>query len=223
MQFIAYGKAFAFVFEDKAWPRKLLIASLLIVTLVGGVPFLGWCLEVARRVADGAPDPLPEWTGFRELWRRGYRFAALNLAWLFPALLATLSIYLPAFFVRSLDQVSLLVAWFALLGCVLLFLTVYTALVLFLVPAAMGLLATGGDLRRAIDPRQAWRRARRHAGPHLIVFLILGLGVPTVVSIAAPLTLFLGLPPLLAYSGLLLAHYAGQLERLDAAEPGQTA
>jgi len=215
MQSIDYGAAFGFFLNDKAWLKKLVIASLLIVTLVGGVPLLGWCLEVTRRVGRGEPGALPEWSGFGSLWRDGYKLFVLNLTWLLPAIAATLSIYLPAFFVRSMGTVELLVIWFALLACVLVFLTVYTAAVIFLLPAAMGLLAETDDLKVAINPVRAWRRARAHLGPHLIVFLIIGLGATTIISFVAPLTLFLTLPPLLAYTGLLLAHYAGQLQRLD--------
>lgn len=114
-----------------------------------------------------------------------------------------------------MNTVQLLVLWFALLACALVFLTVYTAVVIFLLPAAMGVLAETDDLKRALNPVHAWRRARAHFVPHLVVFLIVGLGATTVISILAPLTLFLALPPLLAYTGLLLAHYAGQLSRLD--------
>jgi hypothetical protein len=215
LQTIDYGAAFGFFLEDNAWLKKLAIASLLIFTLVGGVPFLGWCLEITRSVARGEPTGLPAWTGFRSLWRRGYKLALLNLVWLFPAVVATLCIYLPAFFVHSLDTLQLLAVWFALLGFVLIFVTIYTAAVIFLLPAAMGLLAETDDLKCALKPRQAWRRVRAHPGSHLIVFLIVGLGATTAISIIAPLTLFLTLPPLLAYTGLLLAHYAGQLYRLN--------
>jgi hypothetical protein len=215
MQTIDYGAAFGFFFKDKAWFRKLAIGSLLVVTLVGGVPVLGWCLEVTRRVGRGEEGGLPEWTGFRSLWLRGYQLAVLNLTWLLPAIVATLSIYLPAFFVHSLNTVQLLVFWFALLACVLIFVTVYTALAIFLLPAAMGVLAETGDLKRALNPAHAWRGARSHFIPHLVVFLIVGLGATTVISVAAPLTLFLALPPLLVYTGLLLAHFAGQLHRLE--------
>jgi hypothetical protein len=76
-------------------------------------------------------------------------------------------------------------------------------------------LADTDDLKRALNPVHAWRRVRTHLGPHLVVFLIVGLGATTVISFIAPLTLFLALPPLLVYTGLLLAHYAGQLSRLD--------
>jgi hypothetical protein len=47
------------------------------------------------------------------------------------------------------------------------------------------------------------------------VFLIVGLALFNVVLALAAFTAFLLLPPLLVYAGLVCAHYAGQLERLD--------
>ncbi len=212
---IDYGAAFGFFLKDRGWFRKFLIASLLTYTLVGSIPVLGWSVEIARRALNREDEQLPGWDPFWGTWKTGYKFWLVNLVWLLPVLLSVLVLYLPVIFARSLPGEQLLVIIFAALLCVLTFITVYTALVFFLEPAVLGILAEGGSLGTAVNPLNAWKRARRHLGPHLIVFAIVGLGLTTVISVLAPLTLFLLLPPMLVYAGMVLAHYAGQLARLE--------
>ena len=215
MHTLDYGAAFTFFLKDKNWFKKFLVASLLTYTLVGSIPVLGWTVEIARRAWAAEPPDLPAWTNFRSKWGTGYRYWLVNLVWLLPVLLALLMADLPLFLVNSLGPERLLVIWFAVLGCALAFITIYGAAVIFLLPAALGRLAAGGTLGQALNPLNAWKRARLHPGPHLIVFLIVGLGLTTVISILAPLTLFLLLPPMLVYAGMMLAYYAGQLQRLE--------
>jgi hypothetical protein len=160
---------------------------------------------------------LTEW---RRWWKVGFQFWGLNLTWLLPVLLSVLVPYLVIFLVRSLDEMVILGSLLAVLLCALLFVIVYSTVYIFLLPAAMGLLAGTGSLRQAINPLNAWRLARGHFMPHLIVFLIVGLGMLTVVSLVVPLTLFLGLPPLMVYSGMVAAHFAGQLYKMEEVKGG---
>jgi Protein of unknown function (DUF4013) len=216
MQTIDYGAAFGFFLKDKTWFKKFALASLLIYTLIGSIPVLGWTVEITRGVLTGGQTSLPDWSSFRSKWKTGYQYWLVNLVWLLPVLLCLLVADLPLFLVNTFDPNRLLVVWSAVLCCALVFITVYGAAVIFLLPAALGLLAESGSLARAINPLNAWRLARLHPVPHLIVFLIVGLGLTTVISLLAPLTLFLLLPPMLVYTGMVLAHYAGQLYRLQA-------
>jgi hypothetical protein len=183
-------------------------------SFIGISPVLGWNLEIIRRVVRGGEVELPEWTNLRIFWKEGGKSWLLNLAWLTPVILAILIIYFPLLFLRSIGTERLAVVELGVLGCMLTFITVYGMVVLFLLPAALGILAETGSLGKAINPMHAWRMARDHLGPHLLVFLIFGLGLTTMISLAAALTLFLALPPLLVYTSLVLAHYSGQLYRL---------
>jgi len=211
-----YGGAFGFFLKDRSWFKKFVIASLLTYTLIGSIPVLGWTVEITRGVLAGGQTDLPGWSDFRSKWKTGYKYWLVNLVWLLPVLLCLLVADLPLFFVNSIGPERLLAIWFAVLCCTMAFVTVYGAAVIFLLPAALGLLASGVSLGRAINPLNAWKLARLHPVPHLIVFLIVGLGLTTVISLLAPLTLFLLLPPMLVYAGMVLAHYAGQLYRLQA-------
>src|SRR5271157_1996653 len=209
-----FGAPFGFFLRDRAWLKKVVVASLLTYTFIGISPVLGWTLEIIHRVVRGGDVELPEWTNLSRYWKEGVKGWFLNVVWLLPVILAILIIYVPILFLRSIGANQLAVMELTVLGCMLTFITVYGMGVLFLMPAALGILTETGSLRQAINPAHAWQLVRAHPGPHLLVFVVFGLGVTTVLSVAALLTLFLALPPLLVYSSLVLAHYSGQLYRL---------
>jgi hypothetical protein len=209
-----YGAPFGFLLKDQAWLKKVVLASLLTYTLVGITPVLGWTLEITRRVGCGGETGLPEWAGLRHYWKEGGKYWLLNLVWLMPAFLAILAIDLPILFLRSIGANQLAIVELAVMGCMLTFVTVYGMVAVFLLPAALGILACTGSLRQAINPARAWQRTRAHLGLHLLVFAIFGLGLMTALSFVGLLTLFLALPPLLVYTWLVLAHFSGQLYRL---------
>ncbi len=210
---INYGTAFTFFLKDKDWFRKFGIATLLTFSIVGLGPVLGWTLELVRRVKAGEVVELPDWSGWRGYWKQGLKYWTVNLLWLLPVVLGIVVIYLPLLFAKSLGDEAVLVLFFSFLGCDTIFLLIYSTLIIFFQPAMLGLLAATGSVRAAASPVNVWKAARRHPVPHLIVFFIVGMGWLTVIFLIAPLTLFLGLPPLLVYTGLVTAYYAGQLAR----------
>jgi hypothetical protein len=210
-----FGAPFGFFLKDRAWLKKVVLASLLTYTIIGITPVLGWTLEIARQVGGGAEAVLPEWTGIRQYWKAGLKYWLLNLAWLMPVIPAILVIDFPIFFLRSTDPTQLIVVELMVVACLLAVITVYGLLAILLMPAALGSLACRGSLRQAVNPAGAWRLTRAHLGPHLVVFLIFAFGWTTVLSMAGLLTLFLAVPPLLVYTWLILAHFSGQLYRLE--------
>jgi hypothetical protein len=215
MSGLDYGAPFKFLFEDKDWLKKLALASLLTCTLVGAAPVMGWTLAVVRRVNRGERPLLPPLSDWKAHWRLGGQFAFVNAVWLLPLLLAVIALYLPLIFAERL-QAAVLPVWGATLICVLIFLLFYSAAYIFLVPAMMIVLSGSGSVWKAVNPLGLWRVVRARFTGHLMVFLIVGLGLLNVMLLVAPLTLFLGLPPMLVYAGLVTAHYAGQLARMEA-------
>lgn len=210
---INYGSAFTFFFQDRDWLRKFAIATLLTFSILGLGPVLGWTLELVRRIRAGEEPGLPGWADWRVYWKQGFKYWTVNLLWLLPVVFGILLIYLPLLFTRSLSEEIVLMIFFALLCCDTIFLLIYSTLFVFFQPAMLGILAVTGSVRTAASPANVWKAARRQPGPHLIVFLIVGMGLLTVVFLIVPMTLFLGLPPLLVYTGIVTAHYAGQLAR----------
>jgi hypothetical protein len=212
---INYSTAFTFFFKDKDWFRKFGIATLLTFSIIGLGPVLGWTLELVRRVRVGDESGLPDWADWRAYWKQGLKYWTVNLLWLLPVVLGIAVIYLPLLLVKSISDEMVLVVFFSVLCIVTIFLLIYSTLIIFFQPAMLALLAATGSVRAAASMVNVWKTVRRHPVPHLIVFCIVGLGLLTVVFLVAPLTLFLGLPPMLVYTGIVTAHYAGQLTRLD--------
>ncbi|KAF0107776.1 MAG: hypothetical protein FD146_1407 [Anaerolineaceae bacterium] len=210
-----YGAPFGFLFKDKRWLRKLLIASLLTCTLVGAAPVFGWTIEIVRRMAQGEEPAIPEFKDWKTFWKLGGQFALVNAAWLLPLLLAVLMIYLPLFLLSHLPDEAVLATFAATFCCVSLFLLIYSIAYIFFVPAMMALLAKTGSTGQAMNPVRLWREVRPRFTEYLIVFLIVGVALLNVMLFAAPLTLFLLLPPMLVYAGLVTAHFAGQLARMN--------
>jgi len=210
-----YSAPFGFLFQDKAWPRKFAIATLLTYTFVGAAPVLGWMIEIVRRVAKGEEPLLPEFTDWKTSWRLGGQFAFVNALWLLPFVAGTILAYLPVIFVSRLQGETLLVVWGGTLLCVLIFLFLYSLVYAVFFPAMQVLLARTGSSWGSANPFLLWKTFRKHPGPYLLVFLVVDLALFNVVLLAAALTAFLLLPPLLVYAGLVTAHFAGQLMQME--------
>jgi hypothetical protein len=215
MQSLDYFAPFTYFFKSKDWLKKFIIASLLTYTLVGAAPVLGWMIVIVRQVGQGQEPEVPELTDWKSFWKLGGQFACVNIFWLLPLLLAVILLYLPLIFAHSIKPEMILVAFGGTLACVLVFLLAYSILYAFFFPAMQVLLARGGSTWQSANPVQLWKTTRKHFMPYLLVFLIVGLALFNVLLVLAALTVFLLLPPLLVYAGLVSAHYAGQLARLD--------
>ena len=208
-----YASPFTFFFRDKAWLKKFVVASLLTYTVIGADPVSGWMVEVARRVGQRESPELPEWEDWRSFWKEGTRFLGVNVLWLLPLVLAIISVYVPLLFVNRLSDITLLAVWGGTLFCVLIFVLLYSIIYLFFFPAMLVLLAKSGLTWASANPVRLWKIIRPRFMEYLLVFLIVGLGLFNVVLILSAFTLFLLLPPLLVYLGVVTAHFAGQLSQ----------
>ena len=214
-----YGSPFTFLFQDKAWVKKFALACLLTYSLIGAAPALGWMVEIVRRVGRGEAAALPEWDDWKPFWRLGGQFVSINILWLLPLVLAVIVIYLPLVFANRLPNETLLAVWGITLFCVLVFLLLYTIVYSLLFPAMAVLLAVTGSTWQSANPLRLWQIIHPHFIEYLLVFLIVGLGLFNVTLLLSALTLFLLLPPLLVYMGLVTAHFAGQLMRMNQFPP----
>jgi len=211
-----YSTPFGYFFQDKGWPKALLIASLLTYTLIGAAPVMGWTIEITRRVVKNETPLVPVWRDWKLFWRLGGQFAFVNILWLLPLLAAVLGLYaVPAILIRVATDEAVLLGFGATLLCVTLFLLVYSIAYIFFLPVMMGALAVSASIQAAADPFHLWRAARPRWMGYLLVFLIVGVALFNVAFLAAAVTLFLLLPPLLVYLGLVTAHFAGQLARRE--------
>lgn len=86
---IDIGRAFAFVFEDEEWLKKILIGGAFsLIPLFGSLIVYGYMIEVAHRVYY-APNTgeLPEWDDIGSYLTRGFFFWLGLLIWALPFIL----------------------------------------------------------------------------------------------------------------------------------------
>lgn len=87
---IDFARPFTYVFEDPNWLPKVAIGGLmtLLAILLIGIPFiLGYCARLARNVAAGKPQPLPEWDAWGEDFGEGLKLAVIGILWYLPIIL----------------------------------------------------------------------------------------------------------------------------------------
>jgi hypothetical protein len=212
---LEYFTPFSYLFKDKDWFKKFAIASLLTYTLLGAAPIFGWTIEIVRRVGKGEEPAIPELKDWMLFWNLGGKFALVNAIWLLPLLFAVILLYLPLIFANSIKPELMLAVFGGTLCCVMLFLFVYTIVYVFFFPAMMVMLAEGGLAWKAMNPVHLWKMVRPRFTEYLMVFLIVGIALINVILLLSAFTLFLLLPPMLIYAGLVTAHYAGQLMRIN--------
>jgi hypothetical protein len=91
------GSAFTYMFDDEGWIAKiaigggLIFAGLLLSPIIIGLalflPISGYMLEALKNVRDGRPIPLPEWSNFGELFRKGLMVFLIGLVYNIPSLI----------------------------------------------------------------------------------------------------------------------------------------
>ena len=107
-----FGEAFTFLFRDPHWLRKFGLAALFSLLGFTFIPYLlvaGYLLTLSERVMRLEPQPLPTWTEFGTLLRKGWRVFLVRVVY-----------YLPIWLI-ALIMVGLILAVFFSLGGLSLF------------------------------------------------------------------------------------------------------
>ena len=81
------GKSFTYVFEDPNWIKKVLIGGLVGIIPIVNFATYGYMLTVMKNIADGQPNPLPEWSEFGAFFMKGlYAFIGI-LVYILPIII----------------------------------------------------------------------------------------------------------------------------------------
>jgi len=170
---VDYGKAFTFVFEDKNWPTKLLIGGILSLIPIVNFAAIGYGLKVLKNVAEGAEQPLPEWSDFGDYFMQGLVSFLGGLVWAIPVILLSMAIaFISAVGGYEGDPqgvagpLSLCVTSLSCLsGLYGLFLGVVT-------PAAMTQYAVTGELGAMFRFGRIFQYITSNLGPYIIALLL---------------------------------------------------
>lgn len=91
------GKAFTYVFEDPNWIMKLLLGGILLLIPIVNFAVLGYMLATLKNVADGQPQPLPEWGEFGAHFMKGLYAFIGALVYFLPLILIWCCVFVVTF------------------------------------------------------------------------------------------------------------------------------
>jgi hypothetical protein len=213
------GKAFSFVFEDKDWVVKLLVAAAI---LVGGILFFwllliplivaialvaGYAVEIMRRVIKGHPQPLPEWDNWSAFLADGLKAIVIAIVYALPFVLISACLGGPAGILgEGGDVAQVLAGLFGVLAGIvnLLWLVAW----FLLLPAALAFYVVEDDLSAAFRFGKVFAFVRDNIKTYLIVLVMSW--VARIISNLGLVICGLGWLVTFPYSWMLMGHLYGQ-------------
>jgi hypothetical protein len=187
-----FDKLFAFLSEDQDWVKKVGIAAVLILTQIGTIAVMGWAAEIARRIAEDDPDPLPEWDPIGDYFVSGLKLIGVSLVWFLPpALLVICQSSLMIFALRGSGSDSLagVLTASSLLVYLLIFIYIIGAGLVF--SPLYVLAAEGADYKDLLKPAPAWKLIKANFPGYILSILVSGLITIIMVSVGI-LACFIG-------------------------------
>lgn len=203
-----FGKAFSFVFEDEDWLKKIGLAGIIsLIPLLGQFVVAGWGFEIIRRVMEEDPEPLPDFSEFGDYLVKGLLVSLVIFVFFLPVIIiqgCNASI-IP--FLEQADD-TLATAFGILTSCIVCLTLVYSIVMGFFLPAAIGNFAATGELRAAFRFGEIFQLVKKNVGAYLLV--ILGSWVAGLVASLGVIACVIGVLFTSAYSAAVTSHLIGQ-------------
>jgi hypothetical protein len=211
------GKAFGFVFEDKDWVVKVLIAvgiflggvllSILVIpAILAWLLLSGYSLEITRRVIRGESPALPAWDDWGKLIVDGLQVLLIGIVYALPIILFGLCFGVPLGIVSDNGADGLAALFGTGLGCLNL---LWGVIMSFLLPAALGIFADKGDLSAAFRFGDVFALVRDNFTTYLILAIV-SWAVYTVGGILGVIVCGLGWLFTIPYAEMVIGHLTGQ-------------
>lgn len=205
--------AFSFVFQDKEWFKKLGIAALLAISIIGSFALFGWLGEISRRVANEEEEPLPGWEPLGDYFLNGLKIFAITLIWSLPVVLVIIVTSLGFLSGAMMEDPGPFIAVVSVFSmCIYVFIFGYIIAINLLSPPLWMLVAEGGAFSELINPKHAWQLFRANVGSYLIAMLI-GWLIAAILSPLGAIVCLVGALFTSIYSQTTLAHLVGQATR----------
>ncbi|MBN2500245.1 MAG: DUF4013 domain-containing protein [Anaerolineales bacterium] len=211
------GAAFTYFKRDEHWINKFLIGSLLIISIIGMFPVMGWFLEIIRRVSeDDNADELPDWDDIGTYALNGLKMYGISLIWSIPMLIFILPFsflsFVPIFISPENEQLFETVIIITSMAnfCMFPIIMVYSFGLQLLTYPMYGILATTGSFTEALNPANAFKIVRTNLVDYIIfILLTFGLGYLLLPAYLLCITIF----PAMLYLYTIMANLAGQAYR----------
>lgn len=203
-----FGKAFSFVFEDEDWLKKIGLAGIIsLIPLIGQFVVVGWGFEIIRRVIEDDPEPLPDFTEFGDFLVKGLLVSLVIFVFFLPVIIIQGCNASVIPFLERADD-TLTTAFGILTSCIACLTLLYSIVVSFFVPAAVGNYAAKGELRAAFRFGEIFQLVKKNIGGYLLV--ILGSWVAGLVASLGVIACVIGVLFTSAYSVTVTSHLVGQ-------------
>ena len=203
-----YSRAFSYVFEDKNWLSKILIAGLIsLIPIVGQIYLMGWTVEIVRRVKAGRTDILPT-THFSYFLTLGLKLFVVALIYSIPVIILSALMSLFTSSAGNSDS-NFFTVFFAGLGCI-------GGILSLVLNIALALLGTYGTIKLAetdqikacLDFQDAFNCIKNNIASFIIVEL---LAIVAGLIQSAGLIICVGIIFTVPYGTAITAHLVGQL------------
>ncbi len=208
-----YSKAFSYVFDDKDWVSKILIAGLIfLIPIVGQIYMMGWSIEIIRRYKAGRRDILPA-THFSAFLTLGLKMLVVGLIYAIPVIILTFILNLFTGISSSSDSGTIQFI-FGSLGCFGGLLSILVNLLIALVGVyGMIKLAETDQIKACLDFSDIYNCIKANLGKFVIVALLM---IVAELIQGAGLIICIGIIFTAPYGYAISAHLVGQLwDNLD--------
>jgi len=210
-------RALTFMSDDPRASEKVGLGALISLAPILGLAAIGYQVEVARRVAQGQPMPLPEWNDLKHLWKQGTWLGLAYYLYSLPVGLLVVGGMATAFAGLVLSTQSepaqagsrlpappaLVVGIFIVLAGAAFIYGLFFGL---LRPAILAQYVQHGTLQACFDFAALWRFARQNLGEYLRLWLT-ELLLTWIVTV--PLILLLFIVAFIPFVGPLLVALVG--------------
>jgi Protein of unknown function (DUF4013) len=204
-----FARAFTYVFEDQEWPRKVLIPALIaIIPVIGQIFLLGWSLEIARRIIQQNPVPLPE-LDFGQQLIEGLKGMVVGIVYSLPVILFVIPITIVSAMLGgnangNMPNAPIFLVSICCGGLIFL----YAILMTFAIPAAYGNMAAKDSLGAAFNFSEVIGLLCAAPGAYLLT--LLGLIISGIIGSLGSVVCGIGIVVTLTYSMTINGHLFGQ-------------
>jgi len=211
-----FGLAFSYVFEDEDWVKKLALASVLCLTVIGIIPVLGWGLEVIRRVIKEDPEPLPDWSEFGQYFVKGLLISLVLFIYSLPiTILGSCNAGAGSLLAETGEDFAATIFWIVT-SCLSCLYILYGLGVSVLIPAALGHYAASGEFGSVFKLGEIIKIVKNNLGNYGLVFL--GMLLSYIIAPLGTVACIIGVAVTTAYAVLFNSHLIGQAYKV--AVPG---
>ena len=209
-----FGLAFSYVFEDEDWVKKLAVASVLCLTVIGIIPVLGWGLEVIKRVIKEEPAPLPDWSEFGQYFVKGLLIVLVGFIYSLPIIVLGSCNAGAGTLLGNTGEDFAATVILILTMCLSCLYILYGLGISLVLPAALGNYAASGEFGSVFKLGEIFKIVKNNLGNYGLVFL--GMLLSYIIVPLGVVACGIGIAITTAYAILFNSHLMGQAYKVAA-------